>query len=88
MEEKEQRILLQISVDGEGTRVKLETHSADDMFNLSLALAQLISQHEILDAGIGTILDTIREHPEFAEGLEENTIDLQAMKEFDNILKN
>lgn len=87
MEEKEQRILLQISVDDEGTRVKLETHSADDMFALSLALAQLISQHEILDAGIGTIMDTMQKHPEFAEGLEENTIDLQALKEFDNILK-
>ena len=63
MEEKEQRILLQISVDNEGTRVKLETHSADDMFSLSLALAQLISQHEVLDAGIGTIMDVMQKHP-------------------------
>ena len=86
MEEKQPRILLQIAVDDEGTRVKLETHSADDMFALSLALAQLISQHEILDAGIGTIMDAMQKHPEFAEGLEENTIDLQAIKEFDNIL--
>ena len=88
MEEKEQRILLQIAVDSEGTRVKLETHSAEDMFSVSLALAQLISQHEVLDAGIGTIMDTMQKHPEFAKAIEEDTIDLQAMKEFDNILKN
>ena len=59
MEEKGPRILLQIAVEDNGTRVKLETHSAEDMFSLTLALAQVIKEHEILDEGIGAIMDTM-----------------------------
>lgn len=87
MEEKGPRILLQIAVEDDGTRVKLETHSAEDMFNLTLALAQVIKEHEVLDVGIRTIMDTMDRHPEFLEGLEENTIDLLALNQFNNILK-
>lgn len=88
MEDKEEKILLQISVDDEGTRVKFETHSADEMFRVCIALAQLINQHEVLDAGIGTLMDAMNNCPEFAKDLEESTVDLQALKQFKDILKN
>ena len=88
MEDKEQRILLQISVDDEGTRVKFATRSAEDMFNLCIALAQLINEHEILDAGLGTIMNAMKNCPKFLEELQTNTVDLQAIQQFTNILKN
>lgn len=83
---QEERILLSISVDNESTRVKIDTRSPNDIYNLCIALAQVIKQNEMIDAGLGLIMHGMNTDPAFLKEIEDSTIDTQVVNQFNDIL--
>ena len=81
---EEERILLQVADLGDQTHVKFETKSAEDLFNVAVAIHQLISEHIELALALSAVNKLVNENPEFSEDLENSTVD---MTTFNNILK-
>ena len=81
---EDERILLSISVNGDHSHVKLETHDAEDVFNLALAIVQIMRDHLEISVAMAAVTKMLNDNPEFADEVEKSSVDMNA---FNDILK-
>jgi hypothetical protein len=81
----EEKVLLNITDNGESMCVDFRVKNARDLFNISTAIARLLVDNPSFAAGLMTVTKLMEEDEEFRTELEKCTVDLT---QFENILKN